>query len=51
MNHTGFVISDMERALAFYRDVLGLKEERNARFLGFSRGDCGDPPAKPNDTC
>ena len=29
MNHTGFVVSDMERALAFYRDLLGMKEERN----------------------
>ncbi len=29
MNHTGFVVSDMERSLAFYRDLLGLKEERN----------------------
>ena len=29
INHTGFVVSDMERALAFYQDLLGLKEERN----------------------
>ena len=29
MNHTGFVVSDMERSLAFYRDVLGLREEIN----------------------
>ena len=29
MNHTGFVVSDMERSLAFYRDLLGLREERN----------------------
>lgn len=28
MNHTGLVVSDMERSLAFYRDVLGLVEER-----------------------
>jgi catechol 2,3-dioxygenase-like lactoylglutathione lyase family enzyme len=30
MNHTGFVVSDMARSLAFYRDLLGLKEELNA---------------------
>lgn len=30
LNHTGFVVSDMERSLAFYKDVLGLKEEMNA---------------------
>ena len=30
LNHTGFVVSDMERSLAFYRDMLGLKEEMNA---------------------
>ncbi|HIN35213.1 MAG TPA: hypothetical protein EYM75_05665, partial [Dehalococcoidia bacterium] len=24
MNHTGFVVSDMERSLIFYRDQLGL---------------------------
>ena len=29
LNHTGFVVSDMERSLAFYKDVLGLKEEMN----------------------
>jgi catechol 2,3-dioxygenase-like lactoylglutathione lyase family enzyme len=29
LNHTGFVVSDMERSLAFYRDLLGLEEERN----------------------
>ncbi len=29
MNHTGFVVSDMERALDFYRDLLGLAEERD----------------------
>ncbi len=27
MNHTGFVVSDMERSLAFYRDTLGLVVE------------------------
>jgi catechol 2,3-dioxygenase-like lactoylglutathione lyase family enzyme len=30
LNHTGFVVSDQERSLAFYRDMLGLKEEMNA---------------------
>ena len=34
MNHTGFVVSDMERSLAFYQEVLGLKEERNAVLEG-----------------
>ncbi len=29
MNHTGFVVSDMERSISFYRDLLGLQEERN----------------------
>ena len=29
LNQTGFVVSDMERSLAFYRDLLGLEEERN----------------------
>ena len=29
MYHTGFVVSDIERSLAFYRDLLGLEEERN----------------------
>ena len=28
MNHTGFVVSDMVRALEFYRDVLGLRVQR-----------------------
>ena len=34
MNHTGFVVSDMERSLAFYRDLLGLQEERNQILEG-----------------
>ena len=34
MNHTGFVVSDMERSLAFYRDLLGLKEERDQILEG-----------------
>lgn len=29
MNHTGFVVSDTERSLAFYRGLLGFEEERN----------------------
>lgn len=24
MNHTGFVVNDLERSLKFYRDLLGL---------------------------
>ncbi len=38
MYHTGFVVSDMDRSLAFYRDLLGLEEERNSivedEFIG-----------------
>ena len=34
MNHTGFVVSDMDRSLAFYRDLLGLVEERNQVLEG-----------------
>ena len=34
MNHTGFVVSDMERSLAFYRDLLGLQEERDQILEG-----------------
>ena len=34
MNHTSFVVRDMERALAFYRDTLGFREERNAVIEG-----------------
>ena len=34
MNHTGFVVSDMQRSLAFYRDLLGLREERDQILEG-----------------
>ena len=34
MNHTGFVVSDMERSRAFYRDLLGLTEERDQILEG-----------------
>ena len=34
MNHTGFVVSDMERSRAFYRDLLGLQEERDQILEG-----------------
>ena len=34
LNHTGLVVSEMERSLAFYRDVLGLTEERNEVLEG-----------------
>ena len=34
MNHTSFVVRDMEQALAFYRDTLGFVEERNAVIEG-----------------
>ena len=36
MNHTGFVVSDMERSLEFYQDLLGLKQERNQILEGSS---------------
>ena len=47
MNHTGFVVRDMERSLAFYRDLLGLKVEMD----GIREGDevskvVGYPDAK-----
>ena len=34
MNHTGFVVSNMERSLAFYRDQLGLGIERDQILEG-----------------
>ena len=34
MNHTGFVVSDMERSLEFYQELLGLKQERNQILEG-----------------
>ena len=34
MNHTGFVVSDIERSLAFYRDLLGLSIERDQVLEG-----------------
>ncbi len=34
MNHTGFVVSDMECSRAFYRDLLGLREERDQILEG-----------------
>ena len=30
MNHTGFVVRDMEKAVAFYRDVVGMEVVRSA---------------------
>ena len=43
MTHTGFVVSDLEQSLEFYRDVLGLKVTRsgitegefNSQALGY----------------
>lgn len=32
--HTGFIVSDLERAVGFYRDVLGLEEARRAELSG-----------------
>ena len=34
MNHTGFVVADMERPLHFYRDLMGFTEERNVVVEG-----------------
>jgi catechol 2,3-dioxygenase-like lactoylglutathione lyase family enzyme len=34
MNHTGFVVKDMDRSLAFYRDLLGLRVERDGILEG-----------------
>ena len=47
MNHTGFVVSDMERSLAFYRDLLGLSVERDQVLEGdFISEVVGYPDAK-----
>ena len=40
MNHSGFVVSDMERSLAFYRDLLGLQEERTQYWRANSSPRC-----------
>ena len=34
MNHTGFVVSDLNRSLEFYRDLLGLEVERDQILEG-----------------
>ena len=47
MNHTGFVVSDMGRSLEFYRDLLGLEEERNQILEGeFTSELVGYPDAR-----
>ena len=47
MNHTGFVVSNMERSLAFYRDQLGLEIERDQTLEGeFISELVGYPDAK-----
>ena len=47
MNHTGFVVSDMELSLAFYRDQLGLAIERDQILEGeFISKLVGYPDAK-----
>ena len=47
MNHTGFVVSNMERSLAFYRDQLGLEIERDQILEGeFISELVGYPDAK-----
>lgn len=34
MNHTGFVVNDLNRSLEFYRDLLGLEVERDQILEG-----------------
>ena len=34
MNHTGFVVNELERSLKFYRDLLGLEVERDQILEG-----------------
>ena len=34
MNHTGFIVSNMDESLKFYTNVLGLTEERNVIMEG-----------------
>ena len=47
MNHTGFVVSNMERSLAFYRDQLGLEIELDQILEGeFISELVGYPDAK-----
>jgi len=47
MNHTGFVVSNMKRSLAFYRDQLGLEIERDQILEGeFISELVGYPDAK-----
>ena len=44
MNHTGFVVSNMDRSLAFYRDLLGaeLRTEHQVRGVDVVRLTVGD---------
>ena len=47
MNHTGFVVSNMERSVAFYRDQLGLEIDRDQILEGeFISELVGYPDAK-----
>lgn len=32
VHHTCVIVSDMERSLSFYRDILGMKEEINLKY-------------------
>ena len=34
MHHTGFVVSDLERAVAFYRDVIGMEVTSRYERIG-----------------
>ena len=33
-HHTGFVVSDLEKAVAFYRDIVGLEEQGRYERIG-----------------
>jgi len=55
---TAYAVSDVPRALAFYRDVLGLRQGRyfNDRFIEFDIGPStfaidGDPPPGQEPGC
>lgn len=49
MTHTGFVVSDLERSLEFYRDLLGLKVKRSGIAEGeFNSQALGYPGLKLN---
>ena len=50
MNHTGFVVTDIERSIEFYRDVMGLELtrtlEREGPAISQVLGVRGDPTSR-----